>query len=201
MRILVFGGTFNPVHNGHVAMCKAAQQIVAPDFTMIIPTYTPPHKSLGDSLLSGKDRLNMCRLAFDGLSNTKISDIEIAAEEKSYSFITFTKLHSIYPDAEFYMLCGADMFLTLKSWYKYERLINLTAFCAVPRKSNLSDLREYAKEIEADGGKCVIIDMPPIDISSTEIRNIILNNGSADTLLPEKVADYIERNRLFRRNK
>lgn len=201
MRILVFGGTFNPVHNGHVAMCKAAQKAIAPDLTLIIPTYTPPHKSVADGLLSGKDRLNMCKLAFDGFKNTEVSDIEVAAEEKSYSFITFTKLHGIYPDAEFYMLCGADMFLTLKSWYKYDRLIKLTAFCTVPRKSSLSQLNEYAKEIEADGGKCVIIDMPPVDVSSTEIRKIISNNGSADMLLPGKVADYIKTNRLFRRNK
>ncbi len=198
MKILIFGGTFNPVHNGHIAMCKAARDAVLPDLTLIIPTYMPPHKAVNGTLLSGEDRLNMCRIAFDGLENTIVSEIEIAAEQKSYSVITLQKLHKAYPDAEIYMLCGADMFLTLKTWYKYEDIIKLAVVCAVPRDGDLAELEQYARAIENDGGKCIIIDTPTVDISSTEIREIMALGKVTDGMLPEKVSDYIIKHKLFR---
>ncbi|MEE1127503.1 MAG: nicotinate (nicotinamide) nucleotide adenylyltransferase [Acutalibacteraceae bacterium] len=198
MKILIFGGTFNPVHNGHIAMCKAAQKTVNPDLTLIIPTYMPPHKAVNGNLLSGEERIKLCRLAFDGFDNTEVSDIEIKAEQKSYSVITLTKLHEIYPDAEFYMLCGADMFLTLKTWFKYEEIIKLTAICAVPRDGGLAELEEYKNSVEADGGKCIIIDTPTVEISSTEIREAINSGGNADGMLPKNVLDYIIKHNLFR---
>ena len=198
MKILIFGGTFNPVHNGHIAMCKAAQKVVNPDLTLIIPTYMPPHKAVKGHLLSGEERIRLCRLAFDGFDNTEVSDIEIKAEQKSYSVITLTKLHEIYPDAEFYMLCGADMFLTLKTWFKYEEIIKLTAICAVPRDGGLAELEEYKNSVEADGGKCIIIDTPTVEISSTEIREAINSGENADGMLPKNVLDYITKHNLFR---
>ena len=198
MRILVFGGTFNPVHNGHVQMLKKAQEVISPDLTLVIPTFLPPHKSVSDDFLSSGDRLNMCKLAFDLLENTEVSNIEIEAKEKSYSVITFSKLHKIYPDAEFVMLCGADMFLTLKTWYKYDELIKLTAFCGLPRKVGTTELNDYAKIVEQDGGKCIIIDETVTDISSTEIRRMIIDNIDVSDFVPEKVCEYIENNNLFR---
>ena len=198
MRILVFGGTFNPVHNGHVQMLKKAQEVISPDLTLVIPTFLPPHKSVSDDFLSSGDRFNMCKLAFDGFANTEVSDIEIEAKVKSYSVITFSKLHKIYPDAEFVMLCGADMFLTLKTWYKYDELIKLTAFCALPRKVGATELNDYAKIVEQDGGKCIIIDETVTDISSTEIRRMIIDNIDVSDFVPEKVCEYIENNNLFR---
>ena len=198
MRILVFGGTFNPVHNGHVQMLKKAQEVISPDLTLVIPTFLPPHKSVSDDFLLSGDRLNMCNLAFDLLENTEVSNIEIEAKEKSYSVITFSKLHKIYPDAEFVMLCGADMFLTLKTWYKYDELIKLTAFCGLPRKVGTTELNDYAKIVEQDGGKCIIIDETVTDISSTEIRRMIIDNIDVSDFVPEKVCEYIENNNLFR---
>lgn len=198
MRILVFGGTFNPVHIGHVEMLKKAQQFVSPDLTLVIPTFLPPHKSVSSDFLSSSDRLNMCKLAFDGFENTEVSDIEIMAKEKSYSVITFSKLHEIYTDAEFIMLCGADMFLTLKTWYKYDELIKLTAFCAMPRKEGADELTEYAKIVENDGGKCIVIDETVTDISSTEIRRKFMNGEDVSGLVPDNVCEYIENNNLFR---
>ncbi len=198
MKILIFGGTFNPVHIGHVAMCKAAQNAIKPDKTLIIPTFLPPHKCVNGVLADGDDRINMCKLAFEDFRNTEISDIELSAEEKSYSVITLRKLHEIYPDAELFVLCGADMFLTLKSWYKYDELISLATFCAVPRDEGVDELKAYAKTVEEDGGKCVVIDSQVIDVSSTDIRSIIAQNGDFCTLLPEKVAEYIKKNKLFR---
>lgn len=198
MKILIFGGTFNPVHNGHIAMCKAAQKAVNPDLTLIIPTYMPPHKAVNGDLLLGEDRINLCRLAFDGFDNTEVSDIEIKAEQKSYSVITLAKLHEIYPDAELYMLCGADMFLTLKTWFKYEEIIKLTTVCVVPRDGGLAELEEYAKLVEADGGECIIIDTPTVEISSTEIRNTINSGENADSMLPKNVLNYINKHNLFR---
>ena len=198
MKILIFGGTFNPVHNGHIAMCKAAQKVVNPDLTLIIPTYMPPHKAVKGHLLSGEERIRLCRLAFDGFYNTEVSDIEIKAEQKSYSVITLTKLHEIYPDAEFYMLCGADMFLTLNTWFRYEEIIKLTAVCAVPRDGGLAELEKYKNLVKADGGKCIIIDTPTVEISSTEIREAINLGENADGMLPKNVLDYITKHNLFR---
>ena len=198
MRILVFGGTFNPVHNGHVEMVKKAQEVISPDLTVVIPTFLPPHKSVSSDFLSSGDRFNMCKLAFDGFANTEVSDIEIEAEGKSYSLITFSKLHKIYPDAEFFMLCGADMFLTLKTWYKYDELIKLTAFCALPRKEGADELKEYAKIVENDGGECIVIDEAVTDVSSTEIRRMIIDNENISGFVPDKVREYIENNNLFR---
>ena len=198
MRILVFGGTFNPVHIGHVEMLNKVQEVISPDLTLVIPTFLPPHKSVSSDFLSSSDRLNMCKLAFDGFENTEVSDIEIKAKEKSYSVLTFFKLHEIYLDAEFVMLCGADMFLTLKTWYKYDELIKLTAFCALPRKEGADKLIEYAKIVENDGGKCIVIDETVTDISSTEIRQRLIKNEDISRLVPDKVCEYIENNNLFR---
>ncbi len=198
MKILVFGGTFNPVHNGHVAMCKVAQEKISPDLTLIIPTYMPPHKAVNGILLDGQDRMNMCRLAFEQFENTQVSDIELAAHEKSYTIITLQKLHEKYPTADIYMLCGADMFLTLKTWYKYDQIIKLATICAVPRDGGVDELFEYAKSDGLYGGNYIIINTPTIDISSTEIRECIISGKGTENMLPKKVADYIKENKLFR---
>lgn len=198
MKILIFGGTFNPVHNGHIHMCRAAQDAVCPDMTLIIPTYIPPHKSVESILVGSDDRMQMCRLAFGNLKNTVVSDIEVTAQQKSYTVLTLEKLKKIYDDSEIFMLCGADMFLTLKTWYRYDELIKLATVCVVPRGDKMNEISDYARFVENDGGNCVIINAPTVDISSTEIRRKIASDEDISELVPNTVDEYIKKHNLFR---
>ena len=198
MKILIFGGTFNPVHNGHIHMCRAAQDAVCPDLTLIIPTYIPPHKSVESILVGSDDRMQMCRLAFVNLKNTVVSDIEVTAQQKSYTVLTLEKLKKIYVDSEIFMLCGADMFLTLKTWYRYDELIKLAIVCVVPRGDKMNEIFDYARAVENDGGNCMIINAPTVDISSTEIRSKIASDEDISELVPNIVDEYIKKHNLFR---
>ncbi len=198
MKILIFGGTFNPVHNGHIHMCRAAQDAVCPDLTLIIPTYIPPHKSVESILVGSDDRMQMCRLAFVNLKNTVVSDIEVTAQQKSYTVLTLEKLKKIYVDSEIFMLCGADMFLTLKTWYRYDELIKLAIVCVVPRGDKMNEIFDYARAVENDGGNCMIINAPTVDISSTEIRRKIASDEDISELVPNTVDEYIKKHNLFR---
>lgn len=196
MKILVFGGTFNPVHNGHVRLCRILSEKVQSDLTVVVPTFKPVHKTVDESLIDSKHRLRMCEIAFDD-ERTVVSDIEIAQNRPCYTCDTLKMIHNKYPCAELYLACGSDMFVTLHEWKNPSKIYKLSTICAISRKERFAELEAYASEQKRFGMKSILCDVPPMEVSSTEIRSMIKNHEDISALVPTDVIKYIKDNGLY----
>jgi len=194
-KILIFGGTFNPVHNGHVYMCRTLSDNIGADDVYIVPTFTPVHKNVDNTLVSSEHRLNMCKLAFDR-ENEFVSDIEIKQGRPCYTYETLTWISEANPDAQLYLACGSDMFLSLHTWRNPQILFDNATICAMSRQEDYCALKQYAEKHSSNGLKSIIVDAEPMIVSSTQIRNNINLKGDFSGV-PQQVADYIKRNNLY----
>lgn len=201
MKIGIYGGTFNPIHSAHVKILETFCSKIHFDKVLVIPTKQPPHKE-AEGLVTADKRIDMIRLALeDSFVNAEISDIELKRENKSFTVDTLRQLREIYPDAEFYLMMGEDMFLTVDKWYKGEEILKEAVILGIPRTP-----KGYEKMlIHATGlrekfpyAKTEIINALCMQISSTEVRNSVKNRDSLfRSIVPKKVADYIEKNNLY----
>lgn len=192
MKTGIFGGTFNPPHKGHTRLAEKAAELLGLDRMIIIPSCIPPHKIPG-KLASGDDRMQMCRLAFEG-DFYEISSMELDRGDKSYTVETLRELKKLYPDDEFYFIIGSDMLATFTQWYCWEEILTLAHICAASREEGFEpDLSVYTPEQRE---KIVILDIEPFEVSSTQLRRIVAGEGETD-LLDEKVRQYIEENDLY----
>ena len=196
-RIGIFGGSFNPVHNAHTNLAAAFVKKLKLDKLLIIPTAIPPHK-VCDNTVDADHRLNMCRLAFEAVKKCEVCDIEIKRQGISYTADTLTQLKAIYPDSEFFLIMGADMFMSFDTWHEPEKIISMAALCAVPRnEDDVSALSEKEKEYRARGAVTVILDMKKSDISSTMVRKLVFDDGSFSKYVDPNVEKYIYANYLY----
>ncbi len=190
MKIGIFGGTFNPVHNGHINLVKNFKRELTLDKVLIIPTATPPHKQ-AEQLASGEDRLQMCSLAFKGLA--EVSDTEISRGGKSYTVNTLETLKEIYKDDTFYFLVGSDMLLSFKRWYRWEDILAMCTLCAADRNNE-----ETCRDADAEFFKKVIFcDFPKTVVSSSEIREKIKKGEDISSLVPQEIELYIKEKGLY----
>lgn len=189
----IFGGAFNPVHNGHVRLAEEAVKQLKLRRLLIIPTFVSPHKHT--DLLPYEDRAEMCRRAFGHIPGAEVSDIEVRLGGTSYSINTVRALRELYPDEQFFLLIGSDMLFSFDKWYKYESLLKETRVCAVARDSDsLSDMMEYANDI----GRIKVLPTQAVTMSSTEVRNAVANGGDISGMVPAGVAEYIRENGLYK---
>ena len=196
-RIALFGGTFDPIHNGHIVLARELAARLALDRVLIMPTFVPPHK-IKTEMASAVDRLEMCRLACEPYDELAVSDLEINRRGASFTVLTLEQLHRKLPEAELFLFVGADMFLTLASWYRFADIAKLATLCAVPRDDvSAEDLRAYAAVLEAQGARCVIADIDTPRISSTAIREAVRAGEALDGLVPSAVASYIEEQQVY----
>ena len=195
----IIGGTFNPIHNGHILLAVYCKEKLNLDRVIFIPTYTPPHKSDKD-LVSEVHRLNMCNIAVQNHVDFSVSDIEIKRKGKSYTFETLTSLKEIYPHDTLYFITGADMFLTLEKWKNPEIVFDKAIIAAVPRNS--SDYKmlssHYKNFLKPLGAKACILDEPVLSVSSTFIRENIDNYDLIKSLIDRNVYEYIVKNNLYK---
>lgn len=200
MKTGVFGGTFNPVHKGHIMLAEYCMDSVGLDRIIMIPTAVPPHK-ISNNLASENDRLNMCKLACRGKDNFFVSDIEIKRQGKSYTYETLTQLKEIYPDDHLYTIMGADMFLTLDRWKNPEIIFKKSSIITIPRdEENKHELENfYNKVLKAMGASSVILPNPVMSVSSTFIRENLDNFNLISDMLDKGVYDYIIKNNLYRK--
>lgn len=200
MKTGVFGGTFNPVHKGHIMLAEYCMDSVGLDRIIMIPTAVPPHK-ISNNLASENDRLNMCKLACMGKENFFVSDIEIKRQGKSYTYETLTQLKEIYPDDHLYTIMGADMFLTLNRWKNPEIIFEKSSIITIPRdEENKHELENfYNKVLKAMGASSVILPNPVMSVSSTFIRENLDNFNLISDMLDKGVYDYIIKNNLYRK--
>lgn len=200
MKTGIFGGTFNPVHKGHIMLAEYCMESVGLDRIIMIPTAVPPHK-ISNDLASEDDRLNMCKLACRGKENFFVSDIEIKRQGKSYTYETLTQLKEIYPDDHLYTIMGADMFLTLDRWKNPEIIFEKSSIITIPRdEENKLELENfYNNVLKAMGASSVILPNPVMSVSSTFIRENLDNFNLISDMLDKGVYDYIIKNNLYRK--
>ncbi|MBE6783887.1 MAG: nicotinate (nicotinamide) nucleotide adenylyltransferase [Ruminococcaceae bacterium] len=190
MKIGLFGGTFNPVHTGHLNLVKNFKEKLGLDKILVIPTAQPPHKE-AKALASSEDRINMCRLAFGDLA--EISDIEMVRGGKSYTVETLEELKKKYPDDEFYFLVGSDMLLSFKRWYRWEDILSMCTLCATDRNNE-----ESCRESDPDFfEKIIFCDFEKTVVSSTQVREKLERKEDVLRLIPEKVLNYIKEKGLY----
>ncbi|WP_069131786.1 nicotinate (nicotinamide) nucleotide adenylyltransferase [Rhodohalobacter halophilus] len=188
-RIGLFGGSFDPVHNGHVEAVKSFLNSGFIDEVWILLTPDPPHKS-GQVLNRFEHRLEMLKLAFRSLNRVKISQIETELPKPSYTLRTIEHLKNRYPDHLFYLCLGEDSLQTFHQWYKYREIIGECSLIVVDRPG--ADHSEVAPEILEE---TIFVEHQPQDISSTEIRS---KPGSrVKRKLPADVQAYIQKNNLY----
>lgn len=198
-RIGILGGTFNPIHNGHIQMAKYSHDAAKLDKVILMPTFVPPHKESAN-LVSCEHRLNMCRLACLNLPYAEVSDFEIKLEGKSYTYRTLELLKSQNKNDEFFFIVGADMFLSMQNWKNPEIIFELATVIAIPRdKDSVSQLsNHYENVLKKMGAKAIVLKDSVLTVSSTYIRDNIDNQSALQSLIDSRVYNYIKENNLYR---
>ena len=198
MKTGIFGGTFSPIHNGHINAAKAFVRELGLDVLYVIPDRIPPHKQI-----SGADdpwlRLEMVKKAFEGEEKIVVSDTELRREGKSYTVET---LPAFTGNGELFMLIGTDMFLSFDRWYRYRDIFDMCTLVLMVRESRESGLRaeiDRKKALyEAQGAKICELAAEPFPISSTELRAMIASGNSTDGYIPASVREFIDEKGLYR---
>ncbi len=189
MRIGLFGGTFNPVHNGHVTLARVAKTGLKLDKVIFVPAYIPPHKDAA-LIIDAKDRLCMIELAIGKSAGFEISRYEIDKEKKVYSVETLRHFKDTCPeDTEIFFLAGADSLPELGTWKDVDKIFTLCRFIIFSRPGFSKDNSKLKVET---------IDMGEVNISSTRIRECIRKNNPIGDMVPKQVADYITENNLYK---
>ncbi len=192
LRVGIYGGTFAPVHNGHIKAAKAFMEQMKLDYLFIIPTCLPPHKQV-DFEDDPMARLRMCELAFEDIDGVVISDTEIKRGGRSYTYDTLKELAR--PGTRLFLLCGTDMVLTFDTWYKFEEIFKLCYPVYIRRENDPIITDKIVKKLGEYNSKYGVmfrrIVTEPIELSSTYIRKRIASGEDISRLVPEKVAGYI----------
>jgi len=214
-RIGLFGGTFNPVHSGHLKAAEIVQKRFLLDKILFIPSYIPPHKDTAE-IASPAHRLKMVEIALRSFSHFIPCSIEIDAEEKSYSIITINRIKKLYPKSWIFFILGIDAFLEVDTWKDYEQLLEQCFFVVISRPGYI--LNEAKKTLERKNREkmCMLsksesvkdemllsfriflLPIDALDIASTEIRGIIKRGDSIKDMVSEGVEAYIGENRLYK---
>ena len=197
-RLGIFGGTFSPPHIGHVEAAKSFISELLLDELLIIPTFIPPHKEM-ELPISATDRLQMCRLAFDGIEGVYVSDTEIARGGRSYTVDTLKELSG--EDRRLFLLCGTDMMLTLDQWRSPEEIFRLSYPVYIRREKDPSldgQIIQKIGEYQQKYGKVVRrIVTDPLEISSECVRATLRKNADVSGMIPPLVEKYIRDNHLY----
>lgn len=203
MKIGVYGGTFNPPHLGHLAAARAAIEALELDKLLLIPAAVPPHKDLPQETPSLEHRLAMVEKMADGLQIPKVvevSRLELERSGKSYTSDTLKAVHAQYPGAQLWLLMGTDMFLTLHQWHDPEEILQLAGICAFGRKEQdgeavFAPQRAFLEK--QYGANVVTMTLPDlVDISSTQLRELLARGEGADYLHPS-IYGYILMHGLY----
>jgi len=203
-KIGIMGGTFNPIHIGHLVTAQEALSQFNLDIVIFIPTGDPPHK-IQNEIASAEDRYIMAVIATSSNSSFFVSRMEIDRKGKSYTIDTVRQLKVIYgKDSMLYFITGADAILEILTWKNTSVIVSLSKFIAATRPgydlSRIDDLRKRLfGSIKAADKKIYIMEIPALSISSTDIRDRIRHDRPIDYLLPEGVSKYILKNELYKK--
>ncbi|MDM8008675.1 MAG: nicotinate (nicotinamide) nucleotide adenylyltransferase [Phycisphaerae bacterium] len=199
--LLLFGGSFNPIHVGHLIIARAAAEQLGVERTILIPSAAPPHKT-GSDLAAPEDRLEMVRLAVAGEPGFEVSDIELRREGPSYTLLTVQAYRQqVGADVPLYWLIGGDTLPELHSWYHIAELVDLCRIVTAVRPGfetpDFSTLFGCLSLAQIQRLRESILSTPRIDISATQIRARVREGKSIRYLVPESVADDIAQGQLY----
>jgi len=199
MKLGILGGSFNPIHEGHLAMADAVRKAHGLDLVMFVPAGRPPHK--GSDLASADDRLQMARLAVEGREVLTVSDVEVRRPGVSYTVDTLEEIHRQYPEAELFFIIGEDSVPELSGWRNPRRILELARVVAVNRPGSNAAFRSEAfpgvplstiERLQKDR-----VAMPPSPLGATQIRDDVRKGRSLVGKVPPRVAEYIRRRGLY----
>jgi nicotinate-nucleotide adenylyltransferase len=206
--LALFGGTFDPVHYGHLRCADEARQKLNLDQLYLLPAGTPPHRNT--PLATAKQRLEMLQLAHAEFPQLVIDDREIRRSGASYIVDTLKEFREEFPQRPLLLLIGQDAANHLHSWFKWEQLFELAHIVILTRPGVKTEYRrDLAKQIQrrlisdvqklllSEAGAVLCLEVVSIDISATTIKSIIRLGRSPRSMLPEAVLDYINENRLY----
>ncbi|MFM7543978.1 MAG: nicotinate (nicotinamide) nucleotide adenylyltransferase [Ignavibacteria bacterium] len=197
MKIGIMGGTFNPVHTGHIAFVRAFIDQIQLDQCFIIPARRSPFR-MNEPLAEDMHRLQMLQLAFADIPHTFVSDIEIKREGLSFTIDTVNEIQSQYPGVEIYLLIGEDQAHRFKEWREWKELLQRVQLCIVQRTED-ANLQELIQQLihGLNVNMPLILKSPLFHVSSTLIRDSMSNNQSITGYVPETVEEYIHSHKLY----
>ncbi len=213
-RMGLFGGTFDPIHLGHLRAAREVLERFALDRILFVPSFIPPHKER-KGMAPARDRLRMVELACAGEPRFAASSIEVDAGERSYSIRTLERVRALYPGARVFFILGADAFLEIGTWREHERVLDESLFIVMTRpgacledaagavgaalRSRVRAIAEGETVDEALLGDHRIFLLPirALDVSSTEVRRRVRAGETVAGLVPEAVGDYIRSHELY----
>ncbi|MCB2412039.1 nicotinate-nucleotide adenylyltransferase [Demequina sp. TTPB684] len=187
LRIGVLGGTFDPIHVGHLVVASEVCHSLGLDRVLLVPAVRQPFKE-SDGHATPAQRLDMCRLAATGDPRLEASDVDVVRGSTTYTVDTLTDLAAVYPDADFFFIGGADSIARLSEWRDPDRLVTLATFVAVGRPGY---------EQPAPGASHLVVEAPQMGVSSTEVRRRLRTGAPVRYLVPDSVADYITQHSLY----
>lgn len=187
LRTGIFGGSFNPIHNGHLSLARQLKEKAGLDEVWLMVSPQNPMKRSAD-LLDDEKRLQMARLALQGVKGVVVSDYEMRLPKPSYTWNTLQALSKDYPDREFVLLMGGDNWACFDKWYHYEDIIANYQIVVYPRRGETIPFRD---------GRVMTVEAALLDISSTEIRQRIKTGKGIRRMVPKAVADLILKEKLY----
>lgn len=197
-KLIVYGGSFNPPHNGHLNCILAVQQFIKPDLLLLVPTGVPPHKT-NAHFAGQRDRLKMLEILTKQLHQVSVDTIEIESHKVSYTVDTLQYLKEKYQPKEMFVLVGEDMFLSFHQWKNYKEILKIAAILVVKRSLyNDKQIQEQTQMLTKFGGNIIFLNLHPLDISSTQIRDNIKSDISISKLVPKEIELYINQNKLYK---
>lgn len=199
-RVGLLGGSFNPVHRGHIAIADAARGLFSLDEIWFMPCSVSPFK-VNAGLAAAEERLDMLECAIKGLSWASITDLELARGGVSYAFDTVVSFRDKYPASDPWFIIGMDTLLELHQWYRAEELVEICDFATLMRPG-YNDLPTAAELCFSDSVSARLLRNiargPEVDISSTQVRETAARGDSLSSLLPPGVGEYIREKGLYR---
>ena len=199
MRIGIFGGTFDPVHMGHLILAEQCRDQAKLDEVWFLPSYIPPHKA-GAGVTRFEQRCDMLDLAVAGHPAFRIDRIEKELPEPSFTARTLAELHTRHPGSEFFLLMGSDCLPDLPSWYEPRQVIELAGLVVVPRPGVMlwtAERLAKALGVDVSAVRLRFVACPMIEIASRELRRAVADGMSIRYMVPRAVEEYVRERKLY----
>ena len=197
MRIGIYGGSFDPVHNGHINAARNFMEELSLDKIIIVPAYCSPFKK-GLAVTPSQHRLNMCNIAFGNTEGFEVSDAEILRADEGYMSDTVAQIRKQYPDAELFLLLGSDQLLTFQKWHAWSKITDEATVAAAARTWDDDAAMEAAAAVlRSYGAEVIIVPIDVKELSSTDVREAVRRGDDISAMVPPGVAEYIWDNYLY----
>ena len=197
-RIGIYGGTFNPPHIGHIRAAKYAVSQLGLQKLLVIPSYISPHKTLPEGSASPQQRMEMLKIALQDAENVEVSDLELRRQNTSYTYETVAQVKKMYPNAEIVLFMGTDMFLSFDQWKNPDQILRNASLAVFYRgdRNEVPAIKEKKAFFEAQNATIYLVENPVTQISSTELRRLLVFSCAAPFFSPG-VERFIRQNGLY----